>query len=165
MNSGVVLYVEDEEDDIFLVRHVFKEAGITHPIVSLSDGEAAIDYLKGAGQYADRLVHPLPILMLLDINLPLVSGLEVLTWVRSESAVAGLPIVMLSSSSQPADVKRAYQMGANAYLVKPSGLSKLLAMVQAIRDFWLLQNQPPPGFENPTRIASELDELEAENHE
>ena len=162
MNSGVVLYVEDEEDDVFLLRHVFKEAGITHRIVSLADGEAAIDYLKGTGQYADRSAYPLPILLLLDINLPLVSGLEVLSWLRSESPVAGLPTIMLSSSSQPADVKRAYQMGANAYLVKPSGLARLLTMAQGIRDFWLLQNQPPPGFENPARAAAELDELEVD---
>jgi CheY-like chemotaxis protein len=161
MSPGVILYVEDEEDDVYLLRHVFKEAGIANPIVSVVGGEAAMDYLKGAGPYANRSDHPLPVLLLLDINLPLVSGLEVLAWLRSKSAVPALPTLILSSSSQPSDVRRAYQFGANAYLIKPSGLAQLLTMAKAIHDFWLVQNQPPPGFEYPKRPDSEELEMKS----
>jgi DNA-binding response OmpR family regulator len=126
----------------------------------LPDGEAAIAYLSGAVPYNDRSSHPLPMLLLLDINLPLVSGLEVLSWVRSQNAIAALPTLMLTSSCQPSDLTRAYEIGANGYLVKPSGLAKLSIMAQAIHDFWLVQNQPPPPFCDPNPTHAEADELQ-----
>jgi CheY-like chemotaxis protein len=144
MSPGPVLYVEDEEDDVFLVGHAFKEAHVPNQLISVSDGEAAMEYLRGNGKYADRSRYPLPILLLLDINLPLVSGLEVLKWVREQSLLRTLPALVLSSSSQTSDIRIAYELGANGYLVKPSALEKLLNMVTAIRDYWLFQNQMPP---------------------
>jgi len=146
MNPGTVVYVEDEEDDVFLVNYAFKEAGIPNALVAIPDGEVALDYLGGVGKYADRAAHPLPILLLLDINMPLVSGLDVLRWVRSQPALHTLPTLVLSSSSQTADIRAAYELGANGYLVKPSALEKLVVMVTAIRDYWLVQNQLPPPF-------------------
>jgi CheY-like chemotaxis protein len=162
MNSGAVLYVEDEQDDIFLVRHAFKQAGISNALIALADGEAALDYLNGRGMYSNRSEHPVPILLLLDINMPLVSGLEVLKWVRSHTALRALPALMLSSSSQPSDIRSAYELGANGYLVKPSALAKLLTMVESIRDYWLLQNQPPPDFEDALPLKPEMNDIDLE---
>ena len=154
IHSGPVLYAEDEEDDVFLLRHAFQEASIPNPIVTLPDGEAAIDYLGGRGNFTDRSEHPLPILLLLDINMPLVSGLEVLEWIRAQdSSLRELPALIFSSSSQPSDIQRAYQLGANGYLVKPSGLANLAEMVRAVRDYWLVHNQVPPGFDRPEPAA------------
>lgn len=144
MISGLILYVEDEEDDVFLLRHSFKQAGIANPLLSLGDGEAALEYLSGAGEYSNRADYPLPVLLLLDINLPMVSGLEVLKWLRAQPGYRVLPVLILSSSSQDSDIMRAYELGANGYLVKPSGLQKLVTLAHAIRNFWLEQNQMPP---------------------
>lgn len=144
MISGPILYVEDEEDDVFLLRHSFKQAGIANRLLSLGDGEAALEYLSGAGEYSNRADYPLPVLLLLDINLPMVSGLEVLKWLRAQPAHRVLPVLILSSSSQDSDIMRAYELGANGYMVKPSGLQKLVTLAQAIRNFWLEQNQMPP---------------------
>jgi DNA-binding response OmpR family regulator len=112
--------------------------------------------------YSNRSEHPMPILLLLDINMPLVSGLEVLEWVRSQKALRGVPALMLSSSSQASDIRRAYELGANGYLVKPSALAKLLSMVEAVRDYWLLQNQPLPEFECALPLKREADDLDVE---
>ena len=155
MSAGTVLYVEDEEDDIFLVDHAFKQAGIPNALIAVPDGEVALEYLAGAGKYADRSEHPLPILLLLDINMPLVSGLDVLKWVRGQPSLRTLPTLVLSSSSQTSDIRSAYELGANGYLVKPSALEKLVSMVIAIRDYWLVQNQlPPPSTETGRMIMA-----------
>ena len=143
MNLSPVLYVEDEEDDVFLVRHAFKEAGVCHPLISVPDGEEALEYLGGVGKYADRAGYPVPSLLLLDINMPKLSGLEVLKWLRAQREYRGLPALVLSSSSQDADIRQAYAWGANGYLVKPSALQQLLRIAKAIRDYWLVHNQVP----------------------
>ena len=160
MISGPVLYAEDEEDDVFLLRHAFKEAGISNALTSVPDGEAALQYLSGSGDYSDRSRYPLPILLLLDVNMPMVSGLEVLQWVRAQPSLRLLPVLILSSSSQDSDVRRAYELGANGYLVKPSALEALLNTSRAIRDFWLIQNFPPPaGDPQPRRAGATLSVL------
>ena len=141
MNLRPVLYAEDEEDDVFLMKRAFTRTGIANPLAIVRDGQEAIDYFTGVGHYANRAEHPLPSLMLLDLNLPLKSGLEVLKWVRSEPAVCTVPVIVLTSSLQDADIHRAYLQGANAYLVKPSRPEELIAMIQNIRDFWLVQNK------------------------
>lgn len=143
MNLSPVLYVEDEEDDVFLIRHAFKEAGVCHPLLSVPDGEEALAYLSGAGKYADRAGYPIPSLLLLDINMPRLSGLEVLKWLRGQREFRALPALVLSSSNQDADIRQAYQSGANGYLVKPSALRQLLKIAKAIQDFWLVHNQVP----------------------
>lgn len=141
MNLRPVLYAEDEEDDVFLMKRAFARTGVPNPLVVVRDGQEAIDYFNGVGAYENRTEHPLPCLTLLDLNLPLKSGLEVLKWVRSEPSVSTLPIIVLTSSLQDTDVHRAYIQGANAYLVKPSRPEELIAMIQNIRDFWLVQNK------------------------
>ena len=158
MNLNPVLYVEDEEDDVFLIRHAFKEAGVCHPLVWVPDGEEALAYLAGAGKYADRASYPSPSLLLLDINMPRLSGLEVLKWLRAQKEFRALPALVLSSSSQDADIRQAYQSGANGYLVKPSALRQLLKIAKAIQDFWLVHNQVPAFSRNVAAVPVERED-------
>jgi len=151
MNSVTILYVEDEETDVMLLQHVLAKAGIHNPIQTVKDGKTAKDYLAGEGSFADRKRYPLPGLVLLDLNLPYWSGFEVLEWIRQQPQLRRLPVVVFTSSNRPDDIVRAYDAGANAYLVKPNALADLTSLVLALRDFWLLHNRAPdvPGVDSP----------------
>ena len=116
-------------------------------------GKQAKEYLAGNGPFSDRRQHPLPGLLLLDLNLPYWSGLEVLGWIRQQPRLRWLPVVIFTSSRRPDDIVKAYDAGANGYLVKPNSLADLTTMVQSLRDFWLLQNQLP---ENVVSEAARL---------
>lgn len=133
----LVVYVEDDENDAFLFRHAWRKAGVPNPLTVFADGQRPIDYLSGAGEYADRSRHPLPELLLLDLNLPLRSGLDVLGWVRERRELAALPVVILSSSNQAKDVERASDLGATAYFVKPTNVVQLVDLVANFRERWL----------------------------
>jgi CheY-like chemotaxis protein len=164
MDPSPVLYAEDEENDVFLMQRAFKKAGVTNPLRTVADGAQAIRYLQGDGEYADRARHPLPCLLLLDLNLPRKTGLEVLKWTRAQPAFRTLPIIFLTSSNQDRDIGSAYQLGANGYLVKPAGPERLLELVVSLRDSCLLADmklgpryaelkgniRPPPSLE-PSR--------------
>ena len=143
MSEITILYVEDEETDIMLLQHVFTRVGITNLLKTVKDGKQAKEYLAGNPPFADRRQHPLPGLLLLDLNLPYWSGLEVLGWIREQPRLRWLPVVIFTSSRRPDDIVKAYDAGANGYLVKPNSLADLTTMVQSLRDFWLLQNQLP----------------------
>ena len=143
MNSMPILYVEDEETDVMLLQHVLTKAGIHNPVQTVKDGKAAKDYLAGNPPFEDRQLHPLPRLMLLDLNLPYWSGFEVLEWLRQQPQLRRLPVVIFTSSNRPDDIARAYDAGANAYLVKPNALADLSSLVLALRDFWLIHNRLP----------------------
>jgi CheY-like chemotaxis protein len=143
MSEITILYVEDEETDIMLLQHVFTRVGITNLLKTVKDGKEAKEYLAGNAPYGDRRQHPLPGLLLLDLNLPYWSGLEVLGWIRQQARLKWLPVVIFTSSRRPDDIVKAYEGGANGYLVKPNSLADLTTMVQSLRDFWLLQNQLP----------------------
>jgi CheY-like chemotaxis protein len=132
-----VLYVEDEEDDAFLMKLALERNRITLPLKVVTDGRQAIDYVAGNGRFADREENPLPCLMLLDLNLPVVSGLEVLKWVREESNCNELPIIIFSSSSHPDDMRRARDLGADDYLVKPVDLGRMDEMLRDLYERWL----------------------------
>jgi CheY-like chemotaxis protein len=138
-----ILLVEDEENDVFFMQEAMKKAGVLNPIRVASDGQQAIDYFKGAGKFANREEFPLPCLVLLDLKLPYVMGLDVLKWIRQQPGVPAV-VVILSSSREEEDIATAYRLGANGYLVKPSDTSKLRDMAKSIKDFWLTQNIPPP---------------------
>jgi two-component system response regulator len=137
-----ILQVDDDPNDVFLLRHAMKKMGMENPIQVASDGQQAIDYLQGAGKFADRAKFPWPSLVLLDLKLPYVMGLEVLRWIRQQPEMA-LVVVVLTASGEDADIATAYRLGANAFLTKPSEASKLEDMVEAIRDFWLNHNTLP----------------------
>jgi len=136
--------VEDEPNDAFFFKHCVKRAGITNPVVVARDGREALDYLEGAEEYADRAKYPLPWLVVLDLKLPRATGFEVLQQIRQQPELRKLIVVVLTSSSSNSDIEKAYELGANAYLVKPSDTHELAHIVQAIKDFWLTFNRPPP---------------------
>jgi CheY-like chemotaxis protein len=144
MVEKCILQVEDEEADIFLLRHVFERAGITCPVRAVTDGQMALDYLTGAGKFADRRQYPLPCLVLLDLNLPKRAGLEVLAWIRAHPQFNHLVVVLFSSSALPEDLKRAYALGANSYIEKPSGMERTLELAQLLKGWWLGVNRYAP---------------------
>jgi CheY-like chemotaxis protein len=137
--SGIVLYVEDEESDRFLVQHAFAREGSGSALRMVAHGQAAIDYLSGTGSYSERDRYPLPGVVLLDLNLPGVPGFEVLEWIRAQPAHASLPVVIFTSSGREEDRNRARLLGATDFLQKPASLSgfqhiarKLLESCQAL---------------------------------
>lgn len=138
---STVLLVEDNEDDAELIAYAFGKAGIGNPLVTVSDGDAAVAFVEGGGAYADRERHPLPGLILLDLKLPRRSGFEVLEAVRRNEPTQATPVVVLTSSDQTSDIERAYRLGANAYLVKPVSRESLLAMVRTLDAFWIKLNR------------------------
>lgn len=136
-----VLYAEDEVNDVFFLQRAFRDAGIQNPLVVVPNGQVALDYLSGTGIYANRTEHPFPCLALLDLRMPVKSGLEVLKWIRTQPAICALPVIMLTASPDECDIHRAYLQGANGFLNKPNQPSDLLTMVKAVRDYWLVQNR------------------------
>jgi CheY-like chemotaxis protein len=132
-----VLYAEDDPNDAFWLDCAFKNAGIAHPIKVVPDGQRALDYLSGFGPFADRDLHPLPCLILLDIDLPKMNGFEVLEWIRQQPRLKTLPVVMFSDSSDLTDREMARQLAADDYLIKPEDPSGLDPLVKTLRDRWL----------------------------
>jgi CheY-like chemotaxis protein len=139
----MILHVEDDENDVILFQHALRKAGLDCPLQVVTDGQMAIDYLRGSGDFADRNKFPLPSVVLLDLKLPNVPGLEVLKLMRQELGPE-IPVVVLSSSQQESDIVTAYKLGANAYLVKPADMGRLQEMVKLIAGFWLEFNTLPP---------------------
>jgi CheY-like chemotaxis protein len=132
-----VLLVEDDLNDIFLVKRAFKVARIHHPLQVVTDGVEAIQYLSGEGKYADRGAYPLPRLIVMDIKMPRSTGFEVLEWVKGDGRpLRRIPIVIVSSSDNPADINRAYELGANAYMVKPMDYRAVEHLFQTINHYW-----------------------------
>jgi CheY-like chemotaxis protein len=149
MMNPPILYAEDDENDAFLADLAFKKAEILNRLVVVRDGRSAIEYLAGTGRFANRTEYPLPCLVLLDLKMPRVSGLEVLKWIRGQPRVCTMPVLMLTSSNQDSDVQRAYLLGANGYLIKPSRTDDMLAMAKGIRDFWLILNRNTGAVGSP----------------
>lgn len=144
MSTRTILYVEDELSDVMLLETCFRKAELELNVRVAKDGQEAIDYLSGAGDFVDRRQHPFPMLVLLDLNLPRKSGHEVLEWIRCQPAFHTLPVIVFSASNRELDVHKAYDLGANAYLVKPSAYAQLLELTKVLEAFWLQHNQPPP---------------------
>lgn len=136
-----VLVAEDEDSDAMILHLAFERAGLTNPLVRVRDGQEAVDYLAGKGIYADRLAYPLPVLLLLDLKMPRMTGVEVLTWLGGREEFKYLPAVVLSSSPDHSDIQRAKTAGAQEYLVKPHNIRELVGLVRALRDRWLSTNE------------------------
>ncbi len=139
----VILLAEDDVNDVLLVQRAFQKSSIANPLQVVRDGEEAVAYLSGNLQYADRDRYPLPVLLLMDLKMPRRSGLEVLVWLRQQPGLKRLPVVVLTSSNQSPDINRAYELGANSYLVKPAGFDSLVELVKNLDMYWLILNEKP----------------------
>ena len=139
----IILHVEDDPNDVLLVQRALQKANSLFEVRSVTDGDRALDYLRGVQAYADRERFPFPQLVLLDLKMPRKSGLEVLSWIRSQPNLRRLLVIVFTSSKHDQDIKRAYDLGANSYLVKPVGFEALVQTVKQLCDYWGALNQAP----------------------
>jgi CheY-like chemotaxis protein len=142
-NETLVLIVEDNDDDIFMLRHAFKKAGVAHPVHVARTGEAAIAYLAGADPYSDWEKFPLPSIVVLDLTLPGVNGLEVLAWIRKTAGLQALRVSILTGLCCRQDMEEAYELGANGFNTKPVDLGDLIEMMKNFRLHWLEHSRAP----------------------
>lgn len=138
-----ILHIEDDPNDILLVERAMKKSNSGAQLRAVSDGDMAVTYLKGEGDFAKRELYPLPDLLLLDLKMPRKSGLEVLAWIRKEDPFKLTPVVIFTSSKHDQDINKAYDLGANSYLVKPVGFDALLETIKQIQFYWGTLNQGP----------------------
>jgi two-component system, response regulator len=144
MSDGAILLVEDNPDDQALTLRAFKKHNITNEVVIARDGSEALDYLFGTGRHAGRDPSQAPQLVLLDLKLPKVDGLEVLRQLRADERTRLLPVVVLTSSTEERDVVESYRLGANSYVRKPVDFTEFIEAARQLGLYWLLLNQPPP---------------------
>ena len=145
MNDKIILLVEDNPDDVKLTLRAFKKSNIANQIVVAGDGAEALDYLFGTGTHAGRDVGVRPSIVLLDLKLPKVDGLEVLRRMRADSRTKRLPVVVLTSSKEEQDIVASYDLGANSYIRKPVDFDQFIEAVRQLGLYWLLLNEPAPG--------------------
>jgi CheY-like chemotaxis protein len=143
LRASTILLVEDDRNDILLLQRAFRKANLANPLMVVTDGEEAIAYLGGQGQYADRGQFPLPVIVLLDLKLPRRSGLEVLAWLREQPTLRRLPVVVLTASREGTDINTAYELGASSYLVKPVSFDNLVEIVKTLNLYWVIMNEKP----------------------
>ena len=132
-----VLHVDDDPNDTALLQAASRKANVDFELQNVGDGEQAIAYLRGQGQYSDRARYRLPSLVLLDLKMPRATGFEILRWIRAHPALNHLPVVVLSGSELQDDIRHAYAEGANSYLVKPLGFDALVGVVRSVAEVWL----------------------------
>lgn len=144
MEDKVILLVEDNPDDVELTLRAFRQNNISNKVVVARDGAEAIDYLTGTGMYEDRNSKDIPVLILLDLKLPKIDGLEVLKRIRSNEAIRLIPVVILTSSIEENDVIAGYRNGANSYVRKPVDFKEFIEAIKLLGLYWLLWNKPPP---------------------
>lgn len=140
--SPRILLAEDEETEVLLFKLALESAGLSYPVIVIRDGREAIDYLGGYSPYEDRSNHPMPALVILDLKMPRMTGFDVLSWLSSQPQLRYLPAVVLSSSSYPEDIKKATQLGAREYYIKPHTLVELGKLLQSITERWLTPGTP-----------------------
>lgn len=141
-----VLLVEDNPDDVFFLERALEKSGLGWSLRVVTDGQEALDYLSGSKTFADRAQHPLPDLILLDLKLPYVSGFEVLGWIREQPGLRGLPVVILTSSPEERDQRRAAELGVRAYLLKPPNETMLRAIAEHMQGVWPSDSRPMMHF-------------------
>ena len=138
-----VLHAEDDPNDIALMKHACLAARVSFQLVPATDGEKAIGYLNGDGIHADRATYPVSTLVFLDLKMPRKGGFEVLQWIRKHPSLKCLPVLILTSSRHEVDIKRAYELGANSYLVKPVNFEALVNMARLLDTYWMSLIQRP----------------------
>ncbi|HWX23114.1 MAG TPA: response regulator [Candidatus Binatia bacterium] len=160
--DDLFLLVEDSEEDVFLLRRVFLKANIINPLQVVKGGREALAYLSGSGPYANRAEHPFPALVLLDLNMPDMNGFEVLEWIRRQPAFMSLRVVVLTVSGHAADINRAYKLGANSFLTKPTDFDRFVEISQALSGYWLWTSAAPdasrPVLSLPQTAAAPADQ-------
>lgn len=144
-SEAPILLVEDNPDDESLALRAFSKRGIKNPVVVARDGVEALDYLFGTGRYEGRDLSVMPAVILLDLKLPRIDGLEVLRRIRAAEGTALRPVVVLTTSSEPRDIEQAYQLGANSYIRKPVDYQEFVTAIDAIVTYWLSLNEPANG--------------------
>jgi len=155
-DKNLLLLVEDSEDDVLLIRRAFARAKLHDALQVVRNGEDALAYLRGEGRYSNRSEYPLPDLVLLDIKLPGKDGFEVLECIRRQPGFGTLRVVVLTSSDSIRDVNRAYQLGANSFVVKPVDSDDFVSTVQAIQGFWLWMSESPEVFRSPRQTIPRI---------
>jgi CheY-like chemotaxis protein len=135
--QGTILVAEDSDNDALLLQFAFEKAGVSNPVWFVRDGQEAVDYLKGEGQYIDRDKFPCPLLMILDLKMPRMDGFDVLSWCSKNERFCEFPIIVLSTSNLDQDIQRAMELGAAGYSVKPADFSHLVSMARILREQWL----------------------------
>jgi CheY-like chemotaxis protein len=140
---AIILLVEDSEDDIVLMKKAFESAGITNPLFVVRNGEEAVFYLCGEGKYSNRAEYPVPDLVLLDLKMPIMDGFEFLEWLRRQPSICTLRVIVLSSSDAIQDINRAYQLGANSFLLKPGDFENFTEISQLLHKYWLYTDKVP----------------------
>jgi len=137
------MIVEDREDDIFLMRKAFDRALLANPLQVVRSGDEALAYLAGEGKFTNRAEFPLPILILLDLKMPGIDGFQVLEWIRAQEGICGIPVVVLTSSTEIRDVNRAYALGANSFFVKELDFQRAVDLSELLRQYWLYKALTP----------------------
>jgi two-component system response regulator len=145
MENKIILLVEDNPDDVDLTLRAFEKNNISNKVIVTGDGAEALDYLYAKGKYAQRNVKDLPVLVLLDLKLPKIDGLEVLKKIRQSELTKFIPVVILTSSSQEEDVVNGYKLGANSYIRKPVNFNDFQPVIKLLGLYWLIWNEPPPA--------------------
>ncbi|MDB6018792.1 MAG: putative response regulator, CheY [Pedosphaera sp.] len=138
-----ILYVDDDDNDVMLLKHALRCAKLLFDVQVVNDPEAASAYLNGQGIYANRELHPMPRLVLLDLKMPRMHGLEVLLWIRNQPRFAQLVVIVLTASNHIPEINRAYELGANSYLIKPVELGELVGIVRGMSAYWLAVREKP----------------------
>ncbi len=131
-----ILLIEDSDDDAFLLDRALNREGIPTSMRRVANGAQAVSYLEGHGDYSNRSASPFPNVIFTDLNMPVMDGFAVLHWLKQNPNCSLLPVMVFSSSNNDGDIEKAYRLGANAYLVKPSTLTELQAVVRVAHDFW-----------------------------
>jgi CheY-like chemotaxis protein len=144
MNTKTILLVEDNPSDIELTKRALANANIANKVVVAEDGQEALDYLFGTGHYAGRDAAPLLAVVLLDLKLPKVDGLDILRRIRANRRTKRLPVVILTSSQEEQDIAAGYDLGANSYIRKPVDFLKFAEAIKTLGLYWLVLNEPPP---------------------
>ena len=158
-DEAIILLVEDREDDILLIKKAFTEGHINNPLQIVRDGDEAMSYLAGEGDYANRAEYPLPDLVLLDLKLPRVDGFEVLRWIRRQPGFATMRVVVLTSSDAIRDVNRAYSLGANSFMVKPLEFENVVELAKVLRTYWLKTDKAPSASRSATDVVGKSEEI------
>ena len=143
MERDIILLVEDNPDDVALTLRAFKKSNISNKVILAKDGVEALDYLHGTGMYAGRDEKDLPVVVMLDLNLPKINGLEVLRNIRQEELTKLVPVVILTSSAEQRDVVEGYRLGANSYIRKPVDFEQFVEAVKILGLYWTLWNERP----------------------